>query len=312
MLRAIRFATQLEFKIEERTFEAIKKMKERIEIVSQERITDEFLKIMQAKKPSIGLKLLQETGLMKIILPEVAELEGTEQRTDYHHKDVFQHTCQVVDNLAKVTDDVWLRLAGLFHDIAKPKTKAFKEGVGWTFYGHDVLGAKMVRQIFRRLKLPIEKSKYVEKLVRLHLRPMALVDESVTDSAIRRLIVQAGEDLDDLIKLCRADITTRNPKLVEEYSRNYDIVVKKIKEVEEKDRLRAFKSPVDGNEIMQALGLKPGPLVGRLKKAIEEAILEGIIPNEHDAAFEYLMKIKDKIIAEYEEKTKQTEGGKNA
>jgi poly(A) polymerase len=312
MLRAIRFATQLEFKIEERTFEAIKKMKERIEIVSQERITDEFLKIMQAKRPSIGLKLLQETGLMKIILPEVAELEGTEQRTDYHHKDVFQHTCQVVDNLAKVTDDVWLRLAGLFHDIAKPKTKAFKEGVGWTFYGHDVLGAKMVRQIFRRLKLPIEKSKYVEKLVRLHLRPMALVDESVTDSAIRRLIVQAGEDLDDLIKLCRADITTRNPKLVEEYSRNYDIVVKKIKEVEEKDRLRAFKSPVDGNEIMQALGLKPGPLVGRLKKAIEEAILEGIIPNEHNAAFEYLMKIKDKIIAEYEEKTKQTEGGKNA
>ncbi|MEN3038830.1 MAG: CCA tRNA nucleotidyltransferase [Candidatus Kryptonium sp.] len=308
MMRAIRFACQLEFKIEERTFEAIKKMKERISIVSQERITDEFLKIIQSPKPSIGLKLLQETSIMRIILPEVAELEGTEQRANdeddntakYHHKDVFQHTCQVVDNLAKVTDNVWLRLAGLFHDIAKPKTKAFKEGVGWTFYGHDVLGAKMVRSIFRRMKLPIDKSKYVEKLVRLHLRPMFLVDESVTDSAIRRLIVQAGEDLDDLIKLCRADITTRNPKLVAEYSRNYDIVVQKIKEVEEKDRLRAFKSPVDGNEIMQTLGLNPGPLVGRLKKAIEEAILEGLIPNEHDAAFDYLMKIKDKIIAEYE------------
>jgi len=300
MMRAIRFACQLEFKIEERTLSAIKKMKDRLSIVSQERITDEFLKIMKADKPSIGLKLMLETGLMSIVLPEVAELEGTEQRESYHHKDVFQHTCQVVDNLARVTDNVWLRLAGLFHDIAKPRTKAFKEGVGWTFYGHDVVGAKMVRSIFRRLKLPIDKSKYVEKLVRLHLRPMALVDESVTDSAIRRLIVQAGEDLDDLIKLCRADITTKNPKLVEEYSRNYDMVVKKIKEVEEKDRLRAFKSPVDGNEIMQALGLSPGPLVGRLKKAIEEAILEGLIPNEHDAAFEYLMKIKDKVIAEYE------------
>ncbi len=314
MMRAIRFACQLEFKIEEKTLEAIKKMKDRLSIVSQERITDEFLKIMGSKKPSIGLKLLQSTGLMSVFLPEVAELEGTEQRANsedddkarYHHKDVFQHTCQVVDNLANVTDDIWLRLAGLFHDIAKPKTKAFKEGVGWTFYGHDVLGAKIVRSIFRRLKLPLDKSKYVEKLVRLHLRPMALVDESVTDSAIRRLIVQAGEDLDDLIKLCRADITTRNPKLVEEYSRNYDIVVKKIKEVEEKDRLRAFKSPVNGEEIMQTLGLKPGPLVGRLKKAIEEAILEGLIPNEHDAAFEYLVKIKDKIIAEYEsEKHKQ-------
>jgi putative nucleotidyltransferase with HDIG domain len=313
MMRAIRFASQLEFQIEERTFEAIKKMKDRISIVSQERITDEFLKIMMSDKPSIGLKLMQETSLMRIILPEVAELEGTEQRTSsedentarYHHKDVFQHTCQVVDNLARVTDNVWLRLAGLFHDIAKPRTKAFKEGVGWTFYGHDILGAKMVRSIFRRMKLPLDKSKYVEKLVRLHLRPMALVDESVTDSAIRRLIVQAGEDLDDLIKLCRADITTRNPKLVQEYSRNYDIVVQRIKEVEEKDRLRAFKSPVNGNEIMQALGLNPGPLVGRLKKAIEEAILEGIIPNDHDKAFEYLMKIKDKIIAEYEQEKKE-------
>ncbi|CUS87240.1 HDIG domain-containing protein [Candidatus Kryptobacter tengchongensis] len=300
MMRAVRFACQLNFTIEEGTLSAIKKMKDRLIIVSQERITDEFLKIMQSPKPSIGLRLMQETSLMSVVLPEVAELEGTEQRTPYHHKDVFQHTCQVVDNLAGVTDNVWLRLAGLFHDIAKPKTKAFKEGVGWTFYGHDVLGAKMVRSIFRRMKLPIDKSKYVEKLVRLHLRPMALVDENVTDSAIRRLIVQAGEDLDDLIKLCRADITTRNPKLVEEYSRNYDIVVQKIKEVEEKDRLRAFKSPVDGNEIMQALGLNPGPLVGRLKKAIEEAILEGVIPNEHDAAFDYLMKIKDQIIAEYE------------
>ncbi|WP_320410005.1 CCA tRNA nucleotidyltransferase [Candidatus Kryptonium thompsonii] len=315
MMRAIRFASQLGFEIEEKTLLAIKKMKERLNIVSQERITDEFLKIMQSPKPSIGLKLMQETSVMSIILPEVSELAGTEQRAEsenenvarYHHKDVFQHTCQVVDNLAAVTDNVWLRLAGLFHDIAKPRTKAFKEGVGWTFYGHDVLGAKMVRSIFRRMKLPMDKSKYVEKLVLLHLRPMFLVDESVTDSAIRRLIVQAGEDLDDLIKLCRADITTRNPKLVAEYSRNYDIVVQKIKEVEEKDRLRAFKSPVDGNEIMQVLGLKPGPLVGRLKKAIEEAILEGIIPNEHDAAFDYLMKIKDKIISQYEAEHNQKE-----
>ncbi len=317
MMRAIRFACQLEFEIEERTFEAIEKMRDRLSIVSQERITDEFLKMMMADKPSVGLKLMQRTSLMSIVLPEVAELEGTEQRASsedenialYHHKDVFHHTCQVVDNLARVTDNLWLRLAGLFHDIAKPRTKAFKEGVGWTFYGHDVLGAKMVRSIFRRLKLSIDKSKYVEKLVRLHLRPMALVDESVTDSAIRRLIVQAGEDLDDLIKLCRADITTRNPKLVEEYSRNYDIVVRKIKEVEEKDRLRAFKSPVDGNEIMRALGLSSGPLVGRLKKAIEEAILDGLIPNEHDAAFEYLMKIKDKVIAEFETSSKRTIAG---
>lgn len=296
LLRAIRFASELGFEIEKKTFAAIIRRKERLSIVSQERITDEFLKILSSPKPSIGLKLMHDTSVMRIVFPEIAEMAGVEQREDYHHKDVLFHTLKVVDNIAEMSPNVWLRFAALVHDIAKPRTKAFKEGVGWTFHGHEEIGARMMKGIFQRMRLPFEHLKYVEKLVRLHLRPMALVDETVTDSAVRRLLFEAGPEIDDLLLLCRADITTKNPKLVEQFNRNYDIVVQKMKVVEEKDRLRAFQPPVRGDEIMRVCGLQPGPLVGKLKKMIEEAILDGLIPNEHDAALEYLLKIKDEVL----------------
>jgi len=305
MMRAIRFATQKGFTIEESTRAAIPRMKERLSIISQERITDEFLKIMASPKPSIGLKLLYETGIMAIIFPEVAELAGIDQRKDFHHKDVFLHTCQVVDNIAGMTDKLYLRLAALLHDIAKPRTKKFVEGIGWTFHGHEEIGARMVKHIFRRLKLPLEYVPYVEKIVRLHQRPMQLVDGTVTDSAIRRLLFEAGEDVDDLMTLCRADITSKNPKLVQQYYANYDLVYQKMKEVEEKDRLRAFQPPVRGDEIMRVCNLPPGKLVGILKSEIEEAILEGRIPNEHDPALAYLLSIKDEIIRKYTESETQ-------
>ncbi len=298
ILRAIRFATVLDFEIEEKTFEAIKKTRERLEIITQERITEEFLKIMSAKKPSKGLILLMQTGIMEIIFPEVARLAGVEQRKDFHHKDVFLHTIQVVDKVAKTSDNVWLRIAALLHDIAKPKTKRFVEGVGWTFHGHEEIGARMAKGIFKRMKFPMTKLPYVEKLIRLHLRPIALVDETVTDSAIRRLIVAADEDLDDLITLCRADITSKNPKKVERFLKNYDIVMEKVYEVKEKDKLRAFQSPVRGDEIMKICNLKPSRKVGEIKKAIEEAILDGKIPNSYEAAYEYLMKIKNEFCPE--------------
>jgi len=296
MMRAIRFATQLGFAIEEKALGAITTMKDRLAIVSQERITDEFLKILSALQPSVGLKLMFDTGVMHSVFPEVAQMAGVDQRRDHHHKDVFLHTCIVVDNIAQTTEDVWLRFVALVHDIAKPRTKAFKEGIGWTFHGHEELGARMMKSIFRRMKLPMEPLPYVEKLVRLHLRPMVLVDEVVTDSAVRRLVFESGNDIDDLMKLCRADITSKNPKLVEKYLRNYEIVMQKIVEVEEKDRLRNWQPPVKGDEIMAVCGLQPGKSVGLLKKAIEEAVLEGTIPNEHDAALEYLLKIKDEIL----------------
>ncbi len=298
IMRAIRFATVLEFDIEERTLEGIKETRERLEIITQERITEEFLKIMSAKKPSIGLQLMLDTGVMEIVFPEVAKLAGVEQRKDFHHKDVFLHTLQVVDNVAKVSDNLWLRVAALLHDIAKPRTKRFIEGVGWTFHGHEEIGARMIKGIFKRMKFPLSHQSYVEKLVRLHLRPIALVDDTVTDSAIRRLIVAAGEDLDDLITLCRADITSQNPKKVERYLKNYDLVMRKVVEVKEKDKLRAFQSPVRGDEIMEICNLKPSRKVGEIKKAIEEAILDGKIPNTYEAAKDYLMKIKDEFCAE--------------
>jgi tRNA nucleotidyltransferase (CCA-adding enzyme) len=298
ILRAFRFASQLQFNVAPMLLAAAEQMRERLKIISQERITDELFKILSAPKPSIGLKLLYETKVLEIIFPEVAELAGVEQRKDFHHKDVFWHTLQVVDNIAEKSDNVWLRFAGLMHDIAKPRTKKFIEGIGWTFHGHEEIGARMMKRIFRKLKLPMNKLEYVEKLVRLHLRPIALVDEQVTDSAIRRLIVAAGEDLDDLITLCRADITSKNPEKVKRYLKNYDIVMQKVRDVKEKDKLRAFQSPVRGDEIMRICNIPPSRTVGKIKKAIEEAILEGEIPNTYEAAYEYLLKIKDKILEE--------------
>ncbi len=306
MMRALRFASQLydpstgrKFSIQQETLEAITRKAERISIVSKERTTDEFMKILASAKPSIGLKLLHEAGLAKHVFPELVDMVGVEQRKDYHHKDVFLHTLKVIDNISTVTDDIWLRFTALAHDIAKPRTKAFKEGIGWTFHGHEDLGARMMKPIFRRMRLPMDKLPYIEKLVRLHLRPMVLVSEEVTDSAIRRLLFEAGKDIDDLMVLCRADITSQNPDRVARYLKNYDIVMQKMQEVEEKDRLRNWQPPIRGDEIMQVCDIQPGPLVGVLKNRIEEAILDGLIPNEHDAALEYLLGIKEQVLQEH-------------
>jgi len=296
ILRAVRFATTLHFTIEEKTRQAIIKMAPRLKILSWERITDEFLKMLAADQPSRGVFLLDELGLLEYIFPELLDLKGVEQRQGFHHKDVFLHTLKVLDNVAEKTDKIPLRFAALVHDIAKPRTKAFKEGIGWTFHGHDEIGARMMEKIARRMHLSNEFKKYVQKLVRLHLRPIFLSTDEVTDSAIRRLIVQACDDLDDLFILCRADITSGNPEKVRRHLANFDYVVRRVQEVREKDQLRAFQSPVRGEEIMEVTGLTPGPLIGKLKKAIEEAILDGIIPNEHDAAREYLLKIKDQYL----------------
>ena len=305
MMRAIRFASELRFQVAPESIEASKKLKERLktlpdgrQIVSQERITDEFLKILGSPQPSVGLNLLYVTGILEIIFPEIANLAGVDQRKDYHHKDVFFHTLQVVDNISLATEDIWLRFAALVHDIAKPQTKKFVEGIGWTFHGHEELGARIMKHIFKRMKLPFNKQNYIEKLVRLHLRPMALAREEVTDSAIRRFIVDAGEDLEDLITLCRADITSKDPQKVSEYLENYERVMKKVWEVEEKDKLRAFQSPVRGDEIMKVCNLKPSKKVGEIKKAIEDAILEGKIGNNYEEAYEYLLRIKDEYSGE--------------
>ncbi len=304
MMRAIRFASQLDFEIAPQTFDAIKEMSERLRIktdvsavVSQERITDEFLKTLGSPRPSAGLSLLQECGLMDIIFPEVSALKGVDQRNDYHHKDVFNHTLQVIDNISKKTNNLWLRFAALMHDIAKPPTKKFVQGTGWTFHGHEELGARWQKKIFRRLKLPLEKLPYIEKLVRLHLRPIALAEEGVTDSAVRRLIFEAGDDVNDLMTLCRADITSKDPNKVKKYLSNFDRVEKRMAEVEERDRIRNFQSPVRGDEIMKICNIPPSREVGIIKHKIEEAILDGLIPNEYDAALEYLYKIKDEVLA---------------
>jgi len=296
ILRAFRFASQLNFKVSEEILTAAEKLKERLEIVSQERISDEFLKILESPIPSVGLKLLYISKVMEIVFPEIARMGGVEQKEEYHHKDVFYHTCEVVDNLAETSDNVWLRFAALVHDIAKPQTKKFVEGTGWTFHGHDEIGARMMKSIFKRMKLPFGKLEYVEKLIRLHLRPIALVSDDVTDSAIRRLIVAAAEELDDLIALCRADITSKNPKKVSRYLNNYEIVMKKVIDVKEKDKLRAFQSPVRGEEIMKICNLKPSKKVGEIKTAIEEAILDGVIGNNYEEAYQYLLKIKDEFL----------------
>ncbi|MDZ7763375.1 MAG: CCA tRNA nucleotidyltransferase [Melioribacteraceae bacterium] len=242
IMRAFRFAAQLQFDVDQKILDAANRNRDRLKIVSQERLTDEFFKLLSAPKPSIGLKLMFDCGVMDIVFPEISNLSGVEQRKDHHHKEVFLHTCKVLDNISNETENVWLRFAALVHDIAKPQTKAFDEKVGWTFHGHEELGARMMEHIFRRMKLPLNKLPYIQKLIRLHLRPIALVDETVTDSAIRRLIVQTNEDLEDLITLCRADITSKNPKKVSRYLNNYEIVMQKVRDVQEKDKLREFQS----------------------------------------------------------------------
>ncbi len=292
MMRAVRFAAQLHFNIYPETKEAITKMAPRIDIISKERIIDELNKIVQCDMPSTGFILLNETGLLARFFPELGELQGVEEIHGLRHKDNFHHTLKVLDNVAMVSDDLWLRWAAIMHDIAKPATKRFEPKHGWTFHGHDALGANMVPRIFRRLGLPLdERMRFVKKLVRLHLRPIALADEEVTDSAIRRLIFEAGDDLDALMTLCRADITSKNHRKIRQFLSNFDYVEKRIGEVEEKDRIRNWQPPVDGNEIMEICGIAPGPEIGRIKSAIENAILDGTIPNTREAALEYLHKI---------------------
>lgn len=298
IMRAFRFASQLGFTVDASIMKAANEMRNRLAIVSQERITDEFLKILSSTKPSIGLKLLFDSGVLEIVFPEIFVMAGVDQRKDFHHKDVFLHTLQVVDNICEETNNVWLRFAALVHDIAKPPTKKFDEEIGWTFHGHEELGARMMKRIFHRMKLPLHQLEYIQKLIRLHLRPIALAKEEVTDSAIRRLIVQADEDLEDLITLCRADITSKNPVKVEKYLGNYERVMQKVRDVKERDQLRAFQSPVRGEEIMQICNLKPCRKVGEIKTAIEEAILDGKIGNNYEEALQYLMEIKDQYLGE--------------
>lgn len=285
MMRAIRFATQLEFEIVDETFNAIRRNARRIEIISKERVADELMKIMRSPQPSRGWQLLFRSGLLKIIFPELAALRGIDVVNGVGHKDNFFHTMAVLDNVAAQTDNVWLRWAALLHDIAKPVTKRWDDRLGWTFHGHNAVGAKMVPRIFRRMKLPMnEHMKYVQKLVELHMRPIALVEEIVTDSAVRRMLFEAGDDVDDLMTLCSADITSRNQMKVERFRRNYELVKQKMVELEERDRIRNFQPPVDGIEIMQTFGLGECREVGMIKEHIKNAILDGEIPNEHVAA----------------------------
>ncbi len=296
MMRAIRFATQLSFTILPETFDAIKRNKERIRIVSQERITDELNKIILAPTPSIGFILLEQCGLLEIIFPEFQKLKGVENYEGKGHKDNFLHTLQVLDNITKTTNDLWLRWAAVLHDIAKPPTKKFVEGTGWTFHGHEVLGSKWVPKIFGRMKLPMgAEMKFVRKMVFLHLRPIALTKEEITDSALRRLLFEAGDDIESLLMLCEADITSKNREKVKRYLTKFELVREKLKEVEEKDQVRNFQPPVTGELIMETFGIKPGKEIGLIKEEIKEAILEGKIRNDYTEAFEMMLDLGAKL-----------------
>lgn len=290
MLRAIRFATQLQFTIVKGTLDAITRNAQRISIISRERVYDELTKIMKSAKPSIGWELLLKTGLLKIIFPEMAALKGVEIMNGVAHKDNFYHTISVVDNVARQTDDIWLRWAALFHDIGKPISKRFDPATGWTFHGHNTIGSKMIPRIFRRMKFPMnDRMKYVQKLVDLHMRPIALVEDEVTDSAVRRMLFEAGDDVDDLMTLCAADITSKNREKVERFQANYELVKKKMAELEERDRIRNFQPPVNGNEIMETFGLGECHSVGVIKERIKNGILDGEIPNDHDSARAFML-----------------------